>query len=314
MLHYRLDDTDEALLDLLRADGRTPFAELAHAVGLSPDAARARYTRLTNDGVLRVIGVVHPRSLGYRSLANVWLTYRGPMDDLVQAAADVPNVTFMTQTLGRQNVLCEIAAADDTEIADIVQSIFMALPGVGDLEICKCLETIKWESQARPAPASGLAPGDEPAALTEVDGALLRLLVENPRMSYRDLAAALDQPYWIVRKRTQTLFAQGTIRATAMIDRVSTEPQIMANILVRLGAKADAALRSMAELREVALLTVQAGSFHASAEVSCESPGALARLGRQIGGLAGVSAAEIRPYVRTLIVPMPWSLDSRSDW
>lgn len=314
MQRYRLDDIDEALLDLLRADGRTPFAELAHAVGLSPDAARARYTRLTNDGVLRVIGVVHPRSLGYRSLANVWLTYSGPMDDLAKAVADIPNATFMTQTLAEQNVLCEIAAADDTEIADIVQATFMSLPGVSNLEICKCLETVKWESQARPAPAPGLAPGDEPAALTDVDGALLRLLVENPRMSYRDLAAALDEPYWIVRKRTQTLFAQGTIRATAMIDRVSTEPQIMANILVRVGPDGDAALEGIAALPEVALLTVQAGSFHASAEASCDSPGALARLGRQIGAIPGVTAMEIRPYVRTLIVPMPWSLDPRVDW
>lgn len=314
MQRYRLDDIDEALLALLRADGRTPFAELAHAVGLSPDAARARYTRLTNDGVLRVIGVVHPRSLGYRSLANVWMTYSGDMDDLVKAVADVPNASFMTQALARQNVLCEIAAADDTEIADIVHAAFLSLPGVSNVEIAKALETIKWESQARPAPAPGLAPGDEPAALTEVDGALLRLLVENPRMSYRDLAAALDEPYWIVRKRTQTLFAQGTIRATAMIDRVSTEPQIMANILICVGADGDAALQEIAALPDVALLTTLSGSFHASAEVSCDSPGALGRLGRQIGGIAGVVSAEIRPYVRTLIVPMPWSLDPRSDW
>ncbi|MCW2603833.1 MAG: Lrp/AsnC family transcriptional regulator [Pseudonocardiales bacterium] len=314
MQRYRLDDIDEALLALLRADGRTPFAELAHSVGLSPDAARARYTRLTNDGVLRVIGVVHPRSLGYRSLANVWLTYRGPMEDLVKAAADVPNVTFMTQVLAEQNVLCEIVAADDTEIADIVHSTFMSLPDVSNLEICKCLETIKWESQARPAPAPGLAPGDEPAALSEVDGALLRLLVENPRMSYRDLAAALGEPYWIVRKRTQTLFAQGTIRATAMVDRVSTEPQIMATIVVRIGAGGDAALRAIGALPEVALLNVQSGSYHATAEVSCDSSAALARLGRQISDIAGILGMEIRPYVRTLIVPMPWSLDARTDW
>src|SRR5882757_6773351 len=128
MQRYRLDEIDETLLALLCIDGRTPFAEMAHAVGLSPDAARARYLRMTTDGVLRVIGVVSPQSLGYGRLANVWMSYRGSMESMAKLGSATRHVTFMTQLLGRYNVLAEIAARDDTEVADIVTSAFLSVP------------------------------------------------------------------------------------------------------------------------------------------------------------------------------------------
>jgi Lrp/AsnC family transcriptional regulator for asnA, asnC and gidA len=316
MQRYRLDQIDETLLSLLRIDGRTPFAELAHAVGLSPDAARARYTRLVTDGVLRVIGVVSPQSLGYGRLANVWMTYRGSMEELAKLAGAAQNITFMTELLGRQNVLVEVAARDDTEVADVVLTTFLRLPEISDVEIGSCLEFIKWDSQARPTTSGAERPPTEPPApLSELDSALLRLLVDNPRASYRELAATLDEPYWMVRKRTQALFSQGTIRATAMIDRVSTEPATMAAILIRLGGpNPDDALRAIAKLDEVALLTTHTGAVHASAEVSCGSDSELGALGRRIGAIPGVVGVEVRPYVRTLIVPMPWSLQIKTDW
>jgi DNA-binding Lrp family transcriptional regulator len=311
MPRYQLDDIDERMLDILRRDGRTPLPEIAHVVGLSPDAARARFTRLTDDGVLRVIGMVHPRSLGFERLANAWVSYRGRTEELAKQVRSVPNITFMTELLGSYNVMVEVAARDDAEVADVVQSTFLTRPDVTSVEICSFLEIVKWQTQARRG-----VPATEPAGhLTQLDSKLLRLLVDNPRASYRELSGVLGEPYWTVRKRTQALFADGVIRSTAMIDRLSTQSERMASIEIHLGGPAGAdALRAISRLDQVALLTVTSGHVNALAEASCPGDAELADLGALIRAIPGVARADIRPYVRTLVVAMPWSIDPAPRW
>jgi DNA-binding Lrp family transcriptional regulator len=308
---YQLDDIDERMLDLLRRDGRTPFPELAHVVGLSPDAARARFTRLTDDGVLRVIGLVHPRSLGFGRLASAWVSYRGRPEELAKQVRSVPNITFMTELLGRCNVLAEVAGRDDGEVADVVQSTFLTLPDVTSVEICSFLEIVKWQTQAR----RGVAAAEPADQLTQLDSGLLRLLVDNPRASYRELSEVLAEPYWTVRKRTQALFADGIIRPTAMIDRLSTRSERMASIEIHLGGPAgDDALRAIARLDQVALLSVTSGHLSALAEASCPGDAELADLAGLIRAIPGVVRADLRPYVRTLVVAMPWSMEPAPRW
>ncbi|MFD0662816.1 Lrp/AsnC family transcriptional regulator [Thermocatellispora tengchongensis] len=223
---YELDAQDQAIIDLLREDGRSPLARIGQQVGLSADAVRARMSRLAGDGVLRVIGLVDPAVLGYDVLGTAGLRYRGPVDRLRAGLSAHPQVTFAAQTVGAYDAVCEIGARDDADLADVVWRLAETIDGVRDYEIWRQLDVVKWESQGRPR-RSASAP--RRADLDDLDLALLRLLVDNPRASYRELEAALDAPYWMVRKRTQALFRDGTIQATAMVDRVSTDPVTMAS-------------------------------------------------------------------------------------
>lgn len=52
MTRKSTDDRDERLLALLQQDARTPVAELARAVNLSPTAVRQRLARMERDGVI----------------------------------------------------------------------------------------------------------------------------------------------------------------------------------------------------------------------------------------------------------------------
>jgi len=312
MSRYALDRIDVEMLDLLRADGRTPFTAVAQAVGLSPDAVRARYARLVGDGVVRVIGLVHPKSLGYNRRASVWLTYHGNTDTLAKQVRDLQNIAFMTETLSRRNVLLEVVGRDDAEVADFVTATFRSLPEVCAVEISSMLEIVKWQTQARRGSAAAAAPT---ADLDETETALLRVLIHNPRANYRDLAEQLGEPYWWVRRRTQALFAEGIISVAVMVDRLSTEPTLIANVELRLhGPEAASALRAIAAMDEVALLTVNSGHIDAVCEVTCADDGHLARLGFAIRAVPGVADVRIIPYVRTLILPMPWSIDPDPAW
>ncbi|MFL4497457.1 Lrp/AsnC family transcriptional regulator [Streptomyces sp. VTCC 41912] len=68
-----LDPTDLALVRLLQHDGRTSYETLAARIGLSRAATRARVRRLREDGVVRIVGIVHPAVLGRTVCAHVAL-------------------------------------------------------------------------------------------------------------------------------------------------------------------------------------------------------------------------------------------------
>ncbi|OPG08949.1 Lrp/AsnC family transcriptional regulator [Microbispora sp. GKU 823] len=305
---YELDGQDQAIIDLLREDGRAPLARIGEQVGLSADAVRARMARLAGDGVLRVIGLVDPAILGYDVLGTVGLRYRGPVERLRAALNAHPQVTFAAQTVGAYDVMCEVGARDDADLADIVQRIAGTIEGVRDYEVWRQLDVAKWESQGRPRRSGPPAP--RRPDLDDLDVALLRLLVDNPRASYRELEAELGVPYWAVRKRAQALFRDGTIQATAMVDRVSTDPVTMASVGITLGGSPDAALDALVALPELPIVTLTAGRFHVVAEAACGSARDLAALMRRILATDGVRDLTVLTYARVLVLPRPWRFET----
>ena len=71
MSREALDDADRAIIELLQADGRMPFTKVAAAVGLTEGAIRQRVQRLTDAGVMQIVAVTDPLSLGVRRVAMV---------------------------------------------------------------------------------------------------------------------------------------------------------------------------------------------------------------------------------------------------
>ena len=59
-----LDDIDKAIIRALQVDGRTPYAKLGPAVGLSQAAVRQRVQRLIDRGVMQVVAVTDPPRSG----------------------------------------------------------------------------------------------------------------------------------------------------------------------------------------------------------------------------------------------------------
>ncbi|GAA1000134.1 hypothetical protein GCM10009555_102530 [Acrocarpospora macrocephala] len=307
--HYDLDDQDKAIVTMLRQDGRAPLARIGEQVGLSADAVRARLARLSGDGILRVIGFVDPRSLGYGCLSTVGLRYHGPIEELVKTLNGHPKITFMVQTVGELNVICEVAARDDIDLADTVAEAFGAIEGVREYEVSRQLKALKWESQGRPRPPATAPVEQARTELDDLDVALLRVLVDAPRSTFRELEAKVEAPYWVVRKRTQALFANGLIHATAVLDRVSTDPVTMACIRIQLAGDTAEGLAALAALPEVAILLLTAGRFHASAEVTCASPEDLAGLMLRMLAIDCVRDVSVLVYARTLVLPRPWRFD-----
>ena len=73
-----MDETDEAIVELLEVDGRLTHRGIARSVGLSRSAAAARVQRLISTGQVVIRGAVHPAVLGVGALAHVSVVVHGP--------------------------------------------------------------------------------------------------------------------------------------------------------------------------------------------------------------------------------------------
>ena len=66
-----VSELDRAIIERLQADGRRPFTQIAAELGVSEAAVRARTNRLTERGVLQIVGVADPMKLGYDQVALI---------------------------------------------------------------------------------------------------------------------------------------------------------------------------------------------------------------------------------------------------
>ena len=258
---------------------------------------------------MKVVGVVDPRSVGINAQATVALGYRGNLKEISLDLAQHAEVTFLVVMLGRHNVLCEISASDDGAIADFVSGVATASDSVYSVEVWKHLEVHKWDTGTRNNYAGHSASASTPRReLDNLDIALLRLLIDDPRRAYADLAIAVKAPYAMVRRRCQALFDSGTIRTETVVNRVSTNRSAMALVCLDVAAgKVGGALDVVASIPEVEILVRVSGPHTALAEVACASVEDLTRVSNLIGAVDGIARAELLPYVRIEKLPASWT-------
>jgi Lrp/AsnC family transcriptional regulator for asnA, asnC and gidA len=125
-----LDDIDKAIIRELQLDGRTPYAKLGPAVGLSQAAARQRVQRLIENGVMQVVAVTDPLTLGFRLEAMIGVEVDGDLRVVASKVAQVDNVDYVVVTTGRFDLVVEVVCRDHEELLHLINDVIRAIPGV----------------------------------------------------------------------------------------------------------------------------------------------------------------------------------------
>ncbi len=110
-----LDDTDQAILEILLKDARASLKDLAGQVGLSSPSVAERLRRLEERGVIRAFTIdINPQALGYTLQAIVRIRpLPGKLRSVQQLLEDTP-----------QCVECDKVTGDDCFVAKLyVRSI-----------------------------------------------------------------------------------------------------------------------------------------------------------------------------------------------
>src|SRR5579884_1142094 len=137
----RTDDLDRSIIEALQANGRESFRSIAARVGVSEATVRARYGRLTAEGILQVVGVTNPLGLGYEQ-ALVGVKTSGSPENAADAIARWPEADYVIATAGQFDLVVELVATDRRHLLDLTSRI-RSLAGVVSTETFIYLEMWK---------------------------------------------------------------------------------------------------------------------------------------------------------------------------
>ncbi|WUI03640.1 Lrp/AsnC family transcriptional regulator [Spirillospora sp. NBC_00431] len=137
-----LDGIDWRLLQELQRDGRAPYTRLAHIIGLSQAATRARVVRLMRSGVIQVTGLADPLALGAAELGGFGLVVTGGLQRAVQAVVEQEGIRYLATGFGRYDIVGQAEAASRSELVAVLDAI-RSVPGVTVRESWHHLDVVK---------------------------------------------------------------------------------------------------------------------------------------------------------------------------
>jgi Lrp/AsnC family transcriptional regulator for asnA, asnC and gidA len=129
-----LDKAAKAIIEQLQEDGRRPYTKIGQAVGLSEAAVRQRVQQMVDAGVLQIVAVTDPLTLGFRRMAMIGLKVDGDIRVVADTLAEVPEIDYLVVTAGSFDILCEVVCEDDEALLALVNDKIRAVPGVRETE------------------------------------------------------------------------------------------------------------------------------------------------------------------------------------
>jgi Lrp/AsnC family transcriptional regulator for asnA, asnC and gidA len=137
----RVDDLDRKIIEALQENGRESFRRIAARLGVSEGTIRARYSRLTSEGILQVVAVTNPLGLGFDQ-ALVGLKTSGSPGEVADVISRWPEADYVVVTAGQFDLVVEVVAADRRELLELTNRM-RALDGVVTTETFFYLEMWK---------------------------------------------------------------------------------------------------------------------------------------------------------------------------
>jgi len=130
-----LDETDLAIIEALRKDGRAAFAQIAEQLGVSAGMIRLRYNRLSEQGYLRVVAITNPLRMGYKSMAMIGLRVDGAkLLEVSEKISKLEEVVYLVISSGRFDLFAEVVCRDHDHLLEFITNKLSVIEGVRDSE------------------------------------------------------------------------------------------------------------------------------------------------------------------------------------
>ncbi|EMA51753.1 Lrp/AsnC family transcriptional regulator [Halococcus thailandensis] len=114
-----MDDLDRRILDVLRRDSRTPYTEIATQVGTSEGTVRNRVERLIEDDTIERFTVT-TRTGNIKAMIEVSVAVDVDTSAISERMAEWPEVDFVWQVSGEEDVVLIVDAADTSAVNDLI--------------------------------------------------------------------------------------------------------------------------------------------------------------------------------------------------
>jgi Lrp/AsnC family transcriptional regulator for asnA, asnC and gidA len=125
-----LDDVSKAIIEQLQQDGRRAYASIGKAVGLSEAAVRQRVQRLVDSGVIQIVAVTDPLTVGFPRAAMIGIRVEGDVELVADKLEALAEIDYLVITAGQYDVLVEVVCEDDDHLLEVINKRIRAVPGV----------------------------------------------------------------------------------------------------------------------------------------------------------------------------------------
>jgi Lrp/AsnC family transcriptional regulator, regulator for asnA, asnC and gidA len=127
---FALDEVSKAIIEQLQQDGRRAYATIGKAVGLSEAAVRQRVQRLVDAGVIQIVAVTDPLTVGFPRAAMIGVRCDGDMEAVADQLESMPEIDYLVITAGQYDLLVEVVCEDDQHLLEVINKRIRAVPGV----------------------------------------------------------------------------------------------------------------------------------------------------------------------------------------
>jgi Lrp/AsnC family leucine-responsive transcriptional regulator len=141
-----IDDIDRTLLGLLQENGRTSYAELGKAVGLSISSVNERVRKLHDRGVIEgVYSAISPSALRLDLLAFIFVGWTDPATEaqFLARVAKEPSILECHHVTGSWNYLLKVRTHTTRDLESFLSSIVKGVPGVQRTETLIVMSSAK---------------------------------------------------------------------------------------------------------------------------------------------------------------------------
>jgi len=138
-----LDDVSKRLVEELQRDGRRSYADLAKSVGLSEAAVRQRVRRLLDDGVMQIVAVTDPATVGFARQAMVGIRAEGDLREIAKRLSALPELEYVVLCAGSFDILVELVCEDDEHLLSLLDEAIRSIEGVRETETFIYLRLVK---------------------------------------------------------------------------------------------------------------------------------------------------------------------------
>lgn len=315
-----MDDLERCILQALQIDPRAGFSKIAEVLGVSEQTVARRYRRLRGEGLLRIVGLVDPRSVGQ----SEWMVRvgcrPGGVGRLAEALARRDDVSWVTLTAGGSEIVCSVRSRTAEQRDELLLQRLPATSQVLSMEVYAVLHrfaggsSTDWSGYGpalRPDQVEALETGraawaadgagpDQPVTLLPEDGPLLDELALDGRASYAAMAAAAGTTVGRVTRRLEVLCRAGVLYFD--LDVASGLMGFTAPAYLWLTvepASLAAAGEQLAGHPEVAFAAAVSGSANLAASILCRDLEDLYQyVTTKISAAAGLRQLAISPVLR----------------
>ena len=125
-MKFKLDATDQSILDMLIENTRTPFTDIAKKHGISAGTVHVRVKKMEEAGIITGSSL----RLDYNKLGNSFIAYVGiyllktsQTQFVLERINEIPYVTVAHVTTGKFNIFCKIRAKNTTHAKEIIYKL-----------------------------------------------------------------------------------------------------------------------------------------------------------------------------------------------